>query len=93
MTQKVDVSSVRRTTSGIAIAGPARLRQLMVKSAGSGTPRIKLTDGDGGENILDITFTTDDVHSVNIPGNGIRFENDVYVQNKANISAMAFFRS
>ena len=71
----------------------ARLRQLMVKSAGSGTPRIKLTDGDGGEELLDITFTNDDVHSVNIPGNGIRFKEGVYVQNKANITSMAFFWS
>ena len=96
MTQKVDVKATRRQAVGSidpAGARPARLRQLQVKSAGSGNPRITLKDGEGGPTLLDITFTNSDVHSVNIPGNGIRFEKDVYVHSKANITAMTFFTS
>lgn len=96
MTQKVDVKATRSQSVGSidpAGAKPARLRQLQVKSGGSGTPRITLTDGNGGATLLDITFTNSDTHSVNIPGNGIRFENDIYVGSKANITAMTFFTS
>lgn len=96
MSQKVDVKATRsQSTGSIDPAGPrpARLRQLQIKSGGSGTPRIALTDGDGGDTLLDITFTNTDTHSVNIPGNGIRFENDIYVNSKANITAMTFFTS
>ena len=39
MSQKVDIKARRRTSGGSVSAGPARLRQLMVKSAGSGTPQ------------------------------------------------------
>jgi hypothetical protein len=96
MTQKVDVKATRRQSVGSIDPGgprPARLRQLQVKSATSGTPRITLKDGQGGPTLLDITFTPTDTHSVNIPGNGIRFENDIYVHSKANINAMTFFTS
>lgn len=93
MSRKVDIVSKRVAAVGSVTGGPARLRQLMVKSAGSGTPRIVLKDGDGGDSVLDITFTNTDVHSVNIPGNGIRFENEVWVHAKTNITAMTFFWS
>ena len=93
MTQKVDITSKRMTSGGSVSGGPARLRQLMVKSGSSGTPRIVLKDGDGGDSILDITFTNSDQHSVNIPGNGIRFENEIWLNSKANITAMTFFWS
>lgn len=93
MARKVDITAKRMTTTGSVSGGPVRLRQLMVKSAGSGTPRIVLKDGDGGDSLLDITFTNSDQHSVNIPGNGIRFENEIWLNSKANITAMTFFFS
>jgi len=93
MSRKVDVVSKRVAAVGSVSGTPARLRQLMVKSAGSGTPRIVLKDGDGGDSLLDITFTPTDTHSVNIPGNGVRFENEIWVHAKSNITAMTFFWS
>lgn len=93
MAQKIDIIAKRSTSVGSVSGHPARLRQLMVKSASSGTPRITLKDGDGGDTLLDITFTNSDQHSVNIPGNGIRFENEIYLHSKANITAMTFFYS
>ena len=93
MTQKVDVRATRAQSVGSIGVGPARLRQLQVKSGSSGTPRIVLKDGNGGTTLMDITFTNTDTHSVNIPGNGIRFGDDIYVHSKANITAMTFFTS
>ena len=93
MTQKVDIKTLRTSATGSVSGGPARLRQLQVKSGGSGNPRIVLLNGDGGEELLDITFTNSDLHSVNIPGNGIRFDSEIWLNNKANITAMTFFWS
>ena len=93
MTQKVDVKATRRESVGSIGLGPARLRQLQVKSGSSGTPRIVLKDGNGGVSVLDITFTNSDTHSVNIPGNGIRFDNEIWVHAKSNITTMTFFTS
>ena len=89
-----DVFAVRKNATGsIAFQGPARLRQVEVFTSTSGSPRLTLTDGNGGATLLDLDFTTSDTHSVNIPGNGIRFENEIWLQNKANITAMTFFWS
>ena len=44
MSQKVDITSKRITATGSVSGGPARLRQLQVKSGGSGNPRIILLD-------------------------------------------------
>ena len=93
MTRKVDIFATRKTATGSVSGGPARLRQLMVKSGSSGTPRIVLKDGDGGDSVLDITFTNNDLHSVNIPGDGIRFQNEIWINAKSNITAMTFFWS
>lgn len=93
MTQKVYIQTLRVAATGSVSGGPARLRQLQVKSGGSGNPRLVLKDGDGGDSLLDITFTNSDLHSVNIPGNGIRFDSEIWLNNKANITAMTFFWS
>lgn len=93
MTQKVDVIATRKAAVGSIASGPARLRQVQVKSKTTGSPRLTLKDGNGGTTVLDITFTTSDTHSINIPGNGIRFENDIYVHVKADLDAMTFFYS
>ena len=93
MSRKVDVISKRTQSTGSVSGGPARLRQLMIKAAASGSPRIILKDGEGGTNLLDITFAVGDTHSINIPGNGVRFENEIWLQNKTNITAMTFFWS
>ena len=93
MTQKVDIVATRRSAVGSIGSGPARLRQVQVKSNTTGSPRLVLKDGNGGTTVLDITFTTSDTHSINIPGNGIRFENDIYVHAKGDLDAMTFFYS
>jgi len=87
-----DVRSKRVTGTGSLAVGPARVRQVQVlTSAGAG--RLTLTNGNGGETLLDLDFLASDSHSVNIPDNGIRFTNDVYVSATTNITALTVFYS
>jgi len=87
-----DVSSKRVTGTGSLAVGPARVRQVQVlTSAGAG--RLTLTNGNGGTTLLDLDFLASDSHSVNIPDNGIRFNEDVYVDTATNITAMTVFYS
>lgn len=86
-----DVKSKRITATGSLAVGPARIRQIQVLST-IGTPRLTITDGDGGATILDLDFIASDSHSVNIPDDGIRV-GDVFVETLTNITAATFFYS
>ena len=72
-----DVQSKRLTGTGSAAVGPARIRQVQIKTT-TGSPRFTVTDGNGGATVLDIDLNASDTHSVNIPDEGIRVT-DVYV--------------
>jgi hypothetical protein len=72
-----DVRSKRLTATGSAGVGPARIRQVQIKTT-TGTPRITFTDGNGGATVLDMNLDASDTHSVNIPDEGIRVT-DVYI--------------
>jgi len=87
-----DVSSKRVTGTGSLAVGPARVRQIQVLT-GAGAGRLTITNGNGGETLLDIDFLASDSHSVNIPDNGIRFTSDVYVSTATNVTAMTVFYS
>ena len=84
-----DVKSKRITATGSLAVGPARIRQIQLKTA-SGTPRLTVTDGSGGTTVLDLDFNASDSHSVNIPSNGIRVS-DIHVSTLTNITAATFF--
>lgn len=84
-----DVKTKRITATGSVAVGPARIRQIQLKTA-SGTPRLTVTDGDGGATVLDLDFNASDTHSVNIPSNGIRVS-DIFVSTLTNITAVTFF--
>ena len=84
-----DVQSKRITATGSVGVGPARIRQVQLKTA-SGTPRLTVTDGNGGATVLDLDFNASDTHSVNIPSNGIRVS-DIHVSVLTNITAVTFF--
>lgn len=72
-----DVQSKRLTGTGSAAVGPARIRQVQIKTT-TGSPRFTVTDGNGGATVLDMDLNASDTHSVNIPDEGIRVT-DVYV--------------
>ena len=84
-----DVKAKRITATGSVGVGPARIRQIQLKTA-SGTPRLTVTDGNGGATVLDLDFTASDTHSVNIPSNGLRVS-DIHVSTLTNITAVTFF--
>jgi len=84
-----DVKSKRITATGSLSVGPARIRQIQLKTA-SGTPRLTITDGDGGSTVLDLDFNASTTHSVNIPAEGVRVS-DVYVSVLTNFTAATVF--
>jgi hypothetical protein len=84
-----DVRSKRITATGSLAVGPARIRQIQLKTT-TGTPRLTITDGNGGSTVLDLDFNASDTHSVNIPSNGIRVD-DIYVSAFTNITAATVF--
>ena len=84
-----DVKSKRITATGSLAIGPARIRQIQLKTA-AGTPRFTVTDGNGGATVLDLDFNESDTHSVNIPSNGLRVS-DIYVSVFTNITAATVF--
>jgi hypothetical protein len=86
-----DVKAKRVTGTGSLGVGPARIRQIQVLST-TGTPRLTVTDGNGGETVLDLDFLASDSHSVNIPAEGLRL-NDVYVSTIDAITAVTVFYS
>lgn len=87
-----DVLSKRVTGAGSLAVGPARVRQIQVLT-GAGAGRLTVTNGNGGDTVLDIDFLASDSHSINIPDDGIRCSTDVYVSTATNITAMTFFYS
>lgn len=84
-----DIKSKRITATGSLGIGPARIRQIQLKTA-AGTPRLTVTDGNGGATVLDLDFNESDTHSVNIPANGLRVS-DIYVSVFTNITAATVF--
>ena len=84
-----DVKSKRITATGSLAVGPARIRQIQLKST-TGTPRLTITDGNGGSTVLDLDFNASDTHSVNIPSNGIRVS-DIFISTLTGITAATVF--
>ena len=72
-----DVKAKRLTGTGSAAVGPARIRQIQVLTT-TGTPRLTITDGNGGSTVLDLDFVASETHSVNIPDEGIKVS-DIYI--------------
>jgi len=87
-----DVIAVTRTADGAFVSGRARVKQLVVHTSSSGSPAVVLKDGgSSGTTKLSLTYTTGDVHSLNIPENGILFETDVYLDLTACDSVTVFY--
>jgi hypothetical protein len=88
-----DIQTKRVTATGSLAVGPARIRQVQVLTSNVGPGRLTVTDGSGGSTVLDIDFLTNDLHSVNIPDNGVRCQSDVFISVATNIAAATFFYS
>jgi len=86
-----DVRSKRLTATGSAGLGPARIRQVQVKTT-TGTPRFTVTDGNGGVVVLDMDLDASSTHSVNIPDDGIRVS-DVFISTFTACTSVTIFHS
>ncbi len=84
-----DVNAKRLTATGSAGVGPARIRQIQVLTT-TGTPRLTITDGNGGSTVLDLDFLASDSHSVNIPAEGLRVS-DIYISTLTAVTAVTVF--
>ena len=86
-----DVFAVTKTADATVYAGRARVRQIQVVTASSGSPQVVLKDrGSSATTLLDVAFGTSSTFSVNIPDNGILFETDVYLDLTACSSVTVF---
>ncbi len=80
MTMQTDVLSATRTTDGTLVSGPARIKGIMLTTtttAGS----VVLKDG-GASGTTRLTLNTPavaEMFNALLPGEGIRFTTDVYV--------------
>jgi hypothetical protein len=86
-----DVRSKRVTATGSLSVGPARIRQVQVKTT-TGSPRLTITDGSGGAVALDMDLNASVTHSANIPSDGIRVS-DIWVSAVTNITSVTVFYS
>jgi len=86
-----DIRTKRLAATGSAAVGPARIRQLQIKTT-TGSPRLIVTDGDGGATVLDMDLNASDTHSVNIPDEGIRVS-DVFVSTFTACTSVTVFYS
>ena len=86
-----DVRSKRITATGSVGVGPARIRQVQVKTT-TGSPRLTITDGNGGSVALDMDLNASVTHSANIPSDGIRVS-DIWVSAVTNITSVTVFYS
>ena len=76
---QTDVSAIEKTTSGTAVAGPTRLKSVVVSYAATGTVSIK--DGGSSGTVLWSFTAPNAAGSIHVlmPGQGIRCETDLYV--------------
>ena len=89
-----DVKITRVTATGAASIGRCRLVQVLVTTAGSGTPQLKLDDTDGsgsGPEKLNIDLQTGETDTISIPAQGILFEADIHVTLIDDITSAVLF--
>jgi len=86
-----DVRTKRLTGTGSAAVGPARIRQIQVKTT-TGSPRLTFTNGSGGATVLDMDLDASDTHSVNIPDEGMRVS-DIYISTFTACTSVTVFYS
>ena len=88
------VNAMGVTSMGLLWVGSARFRSLHVL-VGGGAGRLTITDGNGGETVLDLDFAQSDTDSVNIPDYGIRCPSTggIHIATLTNITALTVFYS
>lgn len=87
-----DVKMKRVAATGSLAVGPARIRGIHAQVT-TGTPRLVISDGNGGADALDVDFhSANQTVTVRIPDEGIRVS-DIYVKTLTNVTALTVFYS
>lgn len=78
---QTDVKAASLAASGTAYAGPTRVKGLVVHTTADTAATITLKDGgSGGTTVFTISApNADTLTNILIPGEGIKFQTDVYV--------------
>ena len=87
-----DVKSKRVTATGALSIGRSRLRMLVVTTTAT-AGRLTMTDGNGGETLLDVDLVASNTHNFYIPEEGILFTSDPYISTLTNITSVTAFYS
>lgn len=76
-----DVKNVHANASGSLIGYRTRVKGLIITSTGGGAGTVLLKDGgSGGTTLIEVDVpATAAFHNALIPGEGVLFQNDVYV--------------
>jgi hypothetical protein len=91
MGMQYDVSAASNTASATFVAGPARVKGLVVTTNGALGSVVCKDGGSSGSTKLTINTGGDaTVQNVFVPGEGVRFETDVYVA-LTNITSLTVF--
>ena len=91
-----DIKFTHMDGVGASGSGRARLRAYNIYNASSGAARLTLTDGNGGTTLIDQDAPAGTVQGflhVEIPGDGILFEDDIRVATKTNWTSVNLFWS
>lgn len=88
-----DIKTKRVTDTGALGVGRARIRQVQVTISDAGPGRLTITDGDGGEVVLDLDFAADNTHITNVPDRGILVVVDPFIATATNVTAATIYHA
>ena len=88
-----DIKMKRVTATGALAIGRARIRQVQVTVSNAGPGRLTITDGDGGEVVLDLDFAADSTHITNVPDLGILVVSDPFISTATNVTAATIYHA
>jgi hypothetical protein len=90
MSMQYDVKAAERATSGTAFGAPTRVKGLVVSFATGGTVELKDGGSSGTSRFKYTAPAAAGTTNILIPGEGIRFNTDVYVA-LADATATVFY--
>jgi len=91
MTMQTDVLSATATADGTMVAGPARIKGILLTTTTSAGSVVLKDGGASGTTLVTLnTPAVAEMFNALLPGEGIRFKTDVYVD-VTNVSSVTVF--
>lgn len=88
-----DIKMKRVVGTGALGVGRARIRQVQVTISNAGPGRLTITDGDGGDVVLDLDFAADSTYITNVPDLGILVAVDPFIATATNVTATTIYHA